>query len=71
MLRKVEKSKNLVFKNQYKSLSDVDKETIRNRWVECTGMSLWSFYWKMRNETFMPLEIEFLMKELDKIGVVS
>lgn len=71
MLRKVEKSKNLVFKNQYQALSDVDKETIRNRWVECTGMSVPSFYTKMRNETFMPLEIEFLMKELDKIGVVS
>lgn len=70
MLRKVEKSKNLVFKDHYKGLSDPLKETIRNRWVECTGMSLPSFYTKMRHENFMPLEIEFLMNELRKMNAL-
>lgn len=64
MLRKVEKSKNLVFKNHYKSLSNEDKEKIRRRWTDCSGMSEPSFIYKLRNEIFMPLEIDFLLKEL-------
>ena len=69
MLRKVEKSKNLVFKNHYKSLSNEDKELIRKRWTECSGKSEPSFYQKLRDETFMPLEVEFLLKEIKDMGV--
>lgn len=67
MLRKVEKNKNLVFKNQYKTLSDQDKEIIRSRWVECSGKSVPSFYQKLRDETFMPLEVSFLLNEINDI----
>lgn len=68
MLRKVEKNKNLVFKNQYKALSDQDKEVIRVRWVECSGKSVPSFYQKLRDETFMPLEVNFLLNEVNSIA---
>lgn len=52
----------MVFKDYYDSLSDADKETVRNRILSESGMSYTTFYYKLRNDSFKPLETRLIGK---------
>lgn len=52
----------MVFKDYYDSLSDADKETVRNRILSESGMSYTTFYYKLRNDSFKPLETRLICK---------
>lgn len=52
----------MVFKDYYDSLSDADKETVRNQILSESGMSYTTFYYKLRNDSFKPLEVRLIRK---------
>lgn len=52
----------MVFKDYYDNLADSTKETVRNRILEESGMSYPTFYYKLRNNTFKPLELKLIKK---------
>lgn len=57
----------MVFKDYYDNLSDGDKEDIRNRILEESGMAYPTFYYKLRNNTFKPLELKLIEKVIEEI----
>lgn len=57
----------MVFKDYYDNLADSTKETIRNRILEESGMSYPTFYYKLRNNTFKPLELKLIKKVIEEI----
>lgn len=59
----------MVFKDYYDSLSDTDKETIRNRILSESGMSYPTFYYKLRNGTFKPLELRLITKIMNDLSM--
>lgn len=58
----------MVFKDYYDSLSDVDKETVRNLILSESGMSYPTFYYKLRNGTFKPLELRLINKIINNLS---
>lgn len=61
------KSQQMVFKDYYDNLADSTKETVRNRILEESGMSYPTFYYKLRNNTFKPLELKLIKKVIEEI----
>lgn len=61
-MRKEENPTKMVLKNHYESLSRKDKIELRNMFLHMSGVSLPSFYNKMENDSFKPLERELLEK---------
>ena len=57
----------MVFKDYYDNLADSTKETVRNRILEESGMSYPTFYYKIRNNTFKPLELKLIKKVIEEI----
>lgn len=57
----------MVFKDYYDNLADNTKETVRNRILEESGMSYPTFYYKLRNNTFKPLELKLIKKVIEEI----
>lgn len=57
----------MVFKDYYGNLSDDTKEYIRNRILEESGMAYPTFYDKLRNNTFKPLELKLIEKVIEEI----
>lgn len=58
----------LVFKDHYDSLTDSDKETVRNRILTESGMSYPTFYYKLRHNTFKPLELKLINNIIEEIN---
>lgn len=58
----------MVFKDYYDSLSDADKETVRNLILSESGMSYPTFYYKLRNGTFKPLELRLINKIINNLS---
>lgn len=56
----------MVFKDYYTSLSDAEKETLRNFILSESGMSYTTFYYKLRNNSFKPLEDRLIQRILEK-----
>ena len=56
-----------VCKDYYDNLADSTKETVRNRILEESGMSYPTFYYKLRNNTFKPLELKLIKKVIEEI----
>jgi hypothetical protein len=55
----MEKGQNLskmVFKDQYDALGEQEKKEFKKAFLEKSGISYPSFYVKLRNNTFKPLE---------------
>lgn len=50
----------MVFKDHYNSLSDKKKGKVRNTIIERSGMSYTTFYYKLRYNTFRPLELKLI-----------
>lgn len=59
-MKKGEKIGKMVFKDHYNSLSETDKTTFRDELLKVSGMSYVTFYHKLRNMTFKPLEQAFI-----------
>ena len=55
-MKKEENLNKMAFRDYYDTLSDDVKETVRNRILGESGMSYTTFYYKLRNNTFKPLE---------------
>lgn len=50
----------MVFTDYYNTLSDEDKETVRNEVLSQSGMAYTTFYYKLRNNSFKPLELKLI-----------
>lgn len=59
--------KKMVFKDYYDTLSDADKETVRSLILAESGMSYTTFYYKLRNDSFKPLEMRLIDKIISKM----
>lgn len=59
--------KKMVFKDYYDTLSDADKETVRSLILSESGMSYTTFYYKLRNDSFKPLEMRLIDKIISKM----
>ena len=66
-MEKEQKMSKMVFKDYYDNLADSTKETVRNRILEESGMSYPTFYYKLRNNTFKPLELKLIKKVIEEI----
>lgn len=67
LMKKEQKISKMVFKDYYDSLPDDSKETIRNRIIAESGMSYTTFYYKLRHNTFKPLEERLIDKITEDI----
>lgn len=65
---KEKKSTEMVFRNHYDSLSDVQKEKLRKRVIEESGMSYPAFYHKLRNDSFKPLEMKLITEIINHLN---
>lgn len=65
-MEKEQKFNKMVFKDYYRSLSDTEKETLRNLILLESGMSYTTFYYKLRNNSFKPLEDKLIQGILEK-----
>ncbi len=50
----------MVFTDYYNTLSDDDKETVRKEVLSQSGMAYTTFYYKLRHNSFKPLEIKLI-----------
>ncbi len=66
IMEKEQKFNKMVFKDYYRSLSDTEKETLRNLILLESGMSYTTFYYKLRNNSFKPLEDKLIQGILEK-----
>lgn len=57
----------MVFKDYYGNLSDNSKEEVRNRILSESGMSYPTFYHKLRQNTFKPLEQKMINHIIEEI----
>ncbi len=55
-MKKEQNLSKMVFKDYYDTLSDTDKENLRNLIITESGISYTTFYYKLRNNAFKPLE---------------
>ena len=67
LMKKGQKISKMVFKDYYDSLPDDSKETMRNRIIAESGMSYTTFYYKLRHNTFKPLEERLIDKITEDI----
>lgn len=56
----MEKSTKMVFRDHYDKLSDVQKDILRKRVLEESGMAYATFYYKLRTDSFKPLEMKLI-----------
>ncbi len=59
-MEKLQNWNKMVFKDYYATLNDKEKEEVRNLILIRSGMSYTTFYHKLRNNAFKPLEIELI-----------
>lgn len=64
---KEQKLTKMVFKDHYDNLADSDKETVRNRILSESGMSYPTFYYKLKHNTFKPLELRLINNIIEEI----
>lgn len=65
---KEKKSTEMVFKNHYNLLSEDQKEELRKRVIEGSGMSYPTFYYKLRNNSFKPLEMKLINEIINSLN---
>lgn len=61
-MKKEMKIKKMVLKNHYDQLPLSEKLALRDEFLKQSGVSLITFYQKLRNDTFKPLERDLLEK---------
>lgn len=65
-MEKEKKLSKMVFKDYYDTLSDTDKENLRNLIIAESGISYTTFYYKLRNNSFKPLEEKLINRIIAK-----
>lgn len=65
----MEKTSKMVFRNQYEKLSDVQKDLLRKRVIEESGMAYATFYYKLRTDSFKPLEIKLINDIINSLNI--
>lgn len=63
-----EKNEKMVLRYQYDSLSNAQKEELRKRVIEGSGMSYPAFYYKLRHNTFKPLEVKLINEIISSLN---
>lgn len=71
MKQKVEKVRNLEFKNQYEKLDNERKRLIMWSWVRVSNLSWPTFYLRLRNGGFSTLDLDFLLREINRKEMIS
>jgi len=71
MKQKVEKVRNLEFKNQYEKLDNERKRLIMWSWVRVSNLSWPTFYLRLRNGGFSTLDLDFLLSEINRKEMIS
>lgn len=61
-MKKEMKIEKMVLKNHYDQLPLSEKLALRDEFLKLSGVSLITFYQKLRNDTFKPLERDLLEK---------
>lgn len=64
----MEKSSKMVFRNHYDKLTDTQKDIVRRRVLEESGMAYATFYYKLRTDTFKPLEIKLITEIISSLN---
>lgn len=64
----MEKSSKMVFRDHYDKLSDEQKDTLRKRVLEASGMAYATFYWKLRRDSFKPLEMKLINEIMNSLN---
>ena len=70
-MKKEQKSKKMEFKDYYAAQTDNKKEEIRNAILIESGMSYTTFYYKLRNNSFKPLEIKMINEIIKSPSALS
>lgn len=61
-MKKIQKLNRMVFKDYYVGLNEKEKVEIRSLIMARSGMSYATFYYKLQNDAFKPLELELIDK---------
>ena len=56
----------MAIRNYYDSLSKEGKATLRNEIIKALGVSLPTFYYKLRNDSFRPVEQKAVKRIISK-----
>lgn len=64
----MEKSSKMVFRDHYDKLSEEQKDTLRKRVIEESGMAYATFYWKLRYDSFKPLEMKLINEIMNSLN---
>lgn len=67
-MRKLEKQEKMVLKYHYGLLSRSDKIELRDEFLRLSGISMPSFYNKLANDSFKPLERKLLENLFNNIS---
>lgn len=65
----MEKTSKMVFRNQYEKLSNVQKDLLRKRMIEESGMAYATFYYKLRTDSFKPLEMKLINDIINSLNI--
>lgn len=68
-MEKEQKLKKNEFRDYYSGLTDSEKENVRNIILNESGMSYTTFYYKLRNNSFKPLELKLIEKIVEPIAI--
>lgn len=64
----MEKSTKMVFRDHYDKLSDEQKDILRKRVIEESGMAYATFYYKLRTDSFKPLEMKLITEIINSLN---
>lgn len=64
----MEKSTKMVFRDHYDKLTDAQKEMVRRRVLEESGMAYATFYYKLRTDSFKPLEMKLITEIINSLN---
>lgn len=58
----------MVFRDHYDKLTEAQKDMLRKRVIEESGMAYATFYYKLRTNTFKPLEMKLIDKVINSLN---
>lgn len=64
----MEKSTKMVFRYHYDKLTDAQKDIVRKRVLEESGMAYATFYYKLRTDSFKPLEMKLITEIINSLN---
>lgn len=64
----MEKYEKMVFRDHYDKLTDAQKDIVRRRVLEESGMAYATFYYKLRTNSFKPLEMKLITEIINSLN---